>query len=120
MPGSDGDDDLAARATFLHVPDGRGDLAERVGPDDDRRHRAGVDEPGELAQVLRVLCGDERTHDLTDERGQRSRTKLPVVAPQPPPARLGADDDERALRGERAPQPPQRTLPSDIEDDVVA
>ena len=49
------DDDLAPRVAVLHVPDGRGHLAQRVGPVDDRCHLAGLDEFGERLQVLRAF-----------------------------------------------------------------
>jgi hypothetical protein len=51
----DVDDDLARSVTFLHVPDGRGDFAQRIRPIDDRCHLAGLDELGEDGKVFCIL-----------------------------------------------------------------
>ena len=101
---SHGDDDLAACAAFSHVPDGVGDVAQRVGPVDDRRDLPGFDELLEDHQVPVVLPRDERAQLLPDEPRQHQRPELAIGAPEPAPIGLASGDDERPLRGERTPQ----------------
>ena len=71
---SDGDDDLPAGVALLHVPDGVGGLAQRVGPVDDRRHLARLDELGEHEQVGCVLRDYDRDQPLRDEPRKYGRS----------------------------------------------
>src|SRR5450755_1278093 len=77
--GSEVDDDFAAGVAIPHVLDGRGGLAQRVGPVDDRPDLAGLDEPGEREQVRRVLRADQRGQRLAGERGEEQRPELTVA-----------------------------------------
>ncbi len=53
---SDGDDDLSLGVSLFHIPDGLGDLAERVRLIDDRRHLPRLDEFLQDQQVVTVLA----------------------------------------------------------------
>jgi hypothetical protein len=65
---ADGDDDLAARVALSPVPDRLGDLAQRVGPVDQRRDLAGLDQLPQALDVLLALGRDQPTQPLTHER----------------------------------------------------
>jgi hypothetical protein len=65
---SHGDDDFSLSVSLLQVPDGLGDLAQRVRPVDDRCDLAGFDELLKEDQVLVVLRGDECAQLLAHER----------------------------------------------------
>ena len=52
---SHGDDDFSLSVSFFQIPDGFGDLAQRVGTVDDRCELAGFDELLEGEHVLVVL-----------------------------------------------------------------
>jgi hypothetical protein len=54
------------------------------------------------------------------ERRQSDCPQLAAEPSGPAAAVLAADDDERSTRGERAPEPSQRRVASDIEDQVIA
>jgi inner membrane transporter RhtA len=123
MPGpaaSDADDDLAPGVACSHVLDGRDGLAQWVGPVDDRRYLARLDEFGEHVQVRRVLGADERAQLLTGERGEHDGPELAVAPAEPPAARLGPDDDQRSARGQGAAKLAQRPVAPGVEDHVVA
>src|SRR3954454_20802875 len=61
------DDDLAAYVSFLQVAQARGGVRERVGPVDDRREVAGLDELDDGEQVLPGPGVRERSEALPDE-----------------------------------------------------
>jgi hypothetical protein len=96
---SDGDDELAAGVAVLHLPDGLGGLAQRVGLVDDRRHLAGLDEPGEHEQVGRVLRAHDRGQPLPHEPRQHRCPQAAIESSEPPAAGLAPDDDQRPVSG---------------------
>jgi hypothetical protein len=100
--------------------DGRGGLAERVGPVDGGCHLAGLDELADGDQVFGVLRRDEGAELLVDERRQQLRPELTVNATEPASVGLASDDDEPSPRSECAAEARQPTVASDVEDDVVA
>jgi hypothetical protein len=118
LPGH-ADDDLSSSVSLFEIPDGLGNLGERVGPVDDRCDLPGFDELGEDDQVLVVLRGHERAQLLAHEREQQVRPEQAADYPQPSSAAFASDDDERPLRREGAPQTRQRRVPTDVEDQVV-
>jgi hypothetical protein len=66
--GSHGDDDLSPSVSLLQIPDGLGDLAQWVGPVDDRRHLAGLDQLLQHQQVGSSFLGDQRPQPLAHQR----------------------------------------------------
>jgi hypothetical protein len=65
---SHGDDDFPASVSLLQIVDGLGGLAQGVGPVDDRRHLAGLDELLEHQQVRSSFLGDQRAQPLAHQR----------------------------------------------------
>ena len=64
---SDGDDELSSGVPLLQLPDGLGDLAQRVGPVNDRRELAGLDELPQDHQVVLARLGGQHPQPLTNE-----------------------------------------------------
>ena len=65
---SHGDDDLAAASVAMYqIPDGLGDLAQRVGPIDDRRDLAGLKQLPHSLQVLLPRVGAQHPQPLTHQ-----------------------------------------------------
>src|ERR1051325_5188745 len=120
LSASDGEDDLPADVPLLHVPDGVGGLAQRVRPVDDRRHLAGLDELGEHEQVGCVLRDYDRGHPLRDEPREYGCPQAAIDSPHPPAAGLAPDDDRRPAAGKGGAKLPERAVPADIDDHVVA
>ena len=56
---SDGDDELSSGVPLLQLPDGFGDLAQGVGPADDRGELAGLDELPQDHQVVLARLGGQ-------------------------------------------------------------
>src|SRR3954466_8874606 len=115
----DCDDDLAAAVAVEQVPDGRGNVVERVAPVHGGGERARVDHLPQRDQVPRVLPVDERAQLLADEDRQQPGPDLPVGAAQPTSAVLPTHDDQPSPRGEGAAQLGESTVAADVEDDVV-
>jgi hypothetical protein len=82
-PCSHGDVDFPSGVALLHVPDGLGGLAQRVGPVDGRGDLPGFDELLEDEHVLVVLLGDQRRQLLVHEPGQQERPELAIEASEP-------------------------------------
>src|ERR1035438_460275 len=118
--GSEVDDDFALGVAVPHVLDGRGGLAQRVGPVDDRPDLAGLDELGEREQVWRVLRADQRGQRLAGERGEEQRPDLTVAACEPSSVGLAPDDDQRPAGIQDRAEVLQRTVAPNVEDYVVA
>ena len=111
--------DLSAGSALSHVP-GRLAAASASGMFVlDRRHLAGLDEPGEDEQVRGVSDVMSVPKLLVDERrehGRRADGRVP-----PSHRRRSRLRRRRASAGEkRAPEVGERTVPSDVEDDVEA
>src|SRR5215203_79203 len=101
---SHGDDDFSLSVSLFQIPDGLGDLAQRVGPVDDRCDLAGFYELLEDDHVLVVLLGDERAQLLVHERGQHERAELAIGASEPSSSPFASSDDEDPFGGEGAPE----------------
>ena len=67
-PLSHRDDDLAASMPLFQVPEGLGDLAQRVRPVDDRLDLAGLDELLQELQVIPSWLHEKRAELLAPER----------------------------------------------------
>src|SRR5215210_3279492 len=117
---SHGDDDFSSRVPFYQIPDGLGDLAQRVGSVDDRCDLPGFDELLEDDQILVVLLVDERAQLLAHERGEHHRPELAIGASEPPSSPFASNDDEGPPGGEGAPEACQPGVPADVQDHVVA
>src|SRR5215472_8286947 len=65
---SHGDDDLPLGVACFEVADGLGDLAQRVGPVDDRRDLRLSQQPAEKHQVVFAVASQEWHHFLAHER----------------------------------------------------
>ena len=79
-----GDEDFSSSMSLFQIPDGLRGLAQRVGPVDDRRDLAGLDELLEDEQVLLVLRRNERAQLLAHEGGQHEHSDLTIRAFDPP------------------------------------
>ena len=101
---SHGDDDLSSSVSFFQIPDGFGDLAQWVGPVDDRCDLPRFYELLEDEHVLVVLIIDERNKLLAHEWGQHHRPELAISASELPSSPFAADDDEGSLESEGTPQ----------------
>src|SRR5215204_3832317 len=77
---SHGDDDFSSSVSFFQIPDGLGDLGERVRPVDDRCYLSGFDELLEDEHVLVVLLVNECASLLAHEWGQHERAELAIGA----------------------------------------
>ena len=66
-----------------------------------------------------ILLGDERAQLLSHERRQQLRSDL-TSHPDPASTAFPANDDERPFGDQTASEPRQRTIASDVEDQVVA
>src|SRR6516225_8029748 len=68
VAGSYGDDNLSPGVSLLEVADSLGNLAQRVGPIDDRRDLPGLEQLPQDGQVGFVLVGQEEDHPLAHGR----------------------------------------------------
>jgi hypothetical protein len=64
---SHGDDDLSASVACFELPDGLGDLGQRVGSVDDRCELAGLDEFPQGLQVFLPRLGGQHPQPLAHE-----------------------------------------------------
>src|SRR5215208_1000188 len=117
---SHGDDDFSSSVSFFQIPDGLGDLAQRVSPVDDRCNLAGFDELLEDEQILVVPLVNECAQLLAHERGQHERADLAIGASEPPSSPFASNDDESSPGAEGAPEAYQRGVPADVQDQIVA
>src|SRR5207244_6551585 len=117
---SDRDGHLPSDVPGFEVPDGLGNIRQRVGPVDDRSHLAGFDELAQTLHVAVTLLRSEHGEPLADERGEHHRSDLPAEASSPPAPLLSTHDDEGSLRSERTPKPREPTVATKVETQVVA
>src|SRR5215208_5301744 len=117
---SHGDDDFSSSVSFFQIPDGLGDLAQRVSPVDDWCDLTGFDELLEDEHVLVVLLVNECAQLLAHERGQHERADLAIGTSEPPSSPFASNDDEGPPRSEGPPEACQRRVPADVQDQIVA
>ena len=99
---SHGDDDLSASASRVQIADGVRDLAQRIGPVDDRRDLAGFDELCQDLQVAWLRAPRTIGQPLAHERVTAARPG--ASGPCPPihrPPLFAADETSRPV-GARA------------------
>jgi hypothetical protein len=107
--------------TGSRTPTRKPQCRERVLSSPDRRPAAvGLDELGEHEQVGRVLRAHDRGQPLRDEPRQHRCPQGAVESSEPPAAGLAADDDQRPAAGKDAAKLPERAVPADVDDHVVA
>ena len=118
--GSHGDDDLSPGVALFEVPDGRGDFAQRIRPVDDRRDLPRLDELLHDLQVLPAAFRFRNGLSLWRTNGDSAIALIDAATgPNQRPRPFPAAQDERPLRGERAPEVRRRAVSRQLEDEIV-
>lgn len=97
----------------------RGHLVQRVRPIDAGDHRACGDVGRENLAVGGPLFGGQAGEPLRDEPSQDHCSQLPTDTAGQFASAFTPDDDGRSGRGERPPEPGERGVASDVDDQVV-
>src|SRR5665811_1871460 len=88
------DNDLSLSVSLFQIPDGFGNLAQRVRPVDDRRDLPRFDELLQELQIVLARLADERLDPLTHEGRQQDSPEHSFPRPEQSTAAYPADDHE--------------------------